>query len=59
VLARLAPILIAEVTRMKSKPTDFDGPAMQELPPDLPLEEAERLLASLEADRPLTDNTSN
>jgi hypothetical protein len=47
-LARLAPFVLAQ---NKSAQSDqLEEEEMQELPPDLPLEEAERLFAIIEAD---------
>ena len=58
VLARLAPILVAEATRAKSKATQSEETRWQELPPDLSLAESERLLAIIEADGLPTDKTA-
>lgn len=49
--ARLAPIFLVQ-SPAKAKACEPQGPLMQELPPDLPLEEAERLLRILESDDP-------
>src|SRR5262245_45252044 len=52
-LARLAPIVLMQ--SRAAKPAEPESPEMQELPPDLPLEEAERLLALMEADDPINE----
>jgi hypothetical protein len=56
VLAQLAPTVLSSSTRPKSVEPESELP---ELPPDLPREEAERLLRILEGDDQTDTNSNN